>query len=143
MAKNQFDVLISTAAIADFTINPKDKFDGKISSDKKGLQLNLVSTPKLINQARSLSEKLFIIAFKAENNLEKEELIEKAYNRLKSANTNLIVANNVSSKNKKTGFRIDTNEVFVIDKDRVIIHLELASKQEIASNILDIIVKRL
>ncbi len=143
MAKNQFDVLISTAAIADFTINPKDKIDGKISSDKNKLQLNLVSTPKLINLARSLSEKLFIIAFKAENNLEKEELIEKAFSRLNSANTNLIVANNVSSKNQKTGFRSDTNEVFVIDKDRIITHLELASKQEIASNILDIILKRL
>jgi phosphopantothenoylcysteine decarboxylase/phosphopantothenate--cysteine ligase len=146
--KNQFDVLISTAAIADFTINPKDKIDGKISSDKKELQLNLVSTPKLINLARSLSEKLFIIAFKAENNLEKEELIEKAFNRLQSANTNLIVANNVSSnnvnsKNQKTGFRSDTNEVFVIDKDKNIDHLELASKQDIASKILDIMLKKI
>lgn len=143
MAKKQFDVLISTAAIADFTLSPKDKIDGKISSDKKELQLNLVSTPKLINLARSLSEKLFIIAFKAENNLEKESLIEKAFSRLKSSNTNLIIANNVSSDNKKTGFSSDTNEVFVIDKDRNIIHLELASKQEIASKILDIMLKRM
>ena len=150
MAKKEkkYDVLISTAAIADFTINPKEKIDGKISSDKKDLQLNLVSTPKLINLARSLSEKLFIIAFKAENNLEKEELIEKAYSRLKSANTNLIIANNVSSNyvssnNKKIGFSSDTNEVFVIDKDRNVTHLELASKQEIASKILDIMLKKI
>ncbi len=141
MAKNQFNVLISTAAIADFTLNPKDKTDGKISSDKKELQLNLVSTPKLINLARSLSEKLFIIAFKAENNLEKEKLIEKAFRKLESANTNLIVANNVSSNNKKTGFQSDTNEVFVIDKNKNINHLELASKQDIASKILDIMLK--
>ena len=143
MAKNQFDVLISTAAIADFTLSPKDKIDGKISSDKKELQLNLVSTPKLINLARSLSEKLFIIAFKAENNLEKEDLIGRAYKRLKSANTDLIVANNVNSSNQNTGFRSDTNEVFVIDKDKKISHLELASKQEIASKILDVMLKRM
>jgi len=143
MEKNQFDVLISTAAIADFMIDPKDKIDGKISSDKKDLQLNLVSTPKLINLARSLSEKLFIIAFKAENNLEKDDLIEKAYSRLKSANTDLIVANNVNSKNQKTGFRSDTNEVFVIDKDKNINHLELSSKQDIASKILDIMLIRM
>ena len=68
-------------------------------------------------------------------------MIEKAYNKLKFAKTNLIVANNVSSKNK--GFGSDTNEVFVIDKDRIITHLELASKQEISSKILDIIIKRL
>ena len=141
MAKTQFDVLISTAAIADFTL--KDKINGKVSSDKKILQLNLVSTPKLINQARILSEKLFIIAFKAENNLEKEKLIEKAYSRLKSANTDLIVANNVSQSNKNAGFGSDTNEVFVIDKDRNVHHLELASKQEIASKILDIMLKKM
>ncbi len=141
MERNQFDVLISTAAIADFT--PKNKkIDGKISSDKEELQLHLVSTPKLINLARLLSEKLFIIAFKAEINLDKEELIEKAYSRLKS-NTDLIVANNVSSMNKNTGFSTDTNEVFVIDKDKNINHLELASKQEIASKILDIMLKRM
>jgi len=143
MEKNQFDVLISTAAIADFMIDPKDKIDGKISSDKKELHLNLVSTPKLINLARSLSEKLFIIAFKAENNLEKDDLIEKAVSRLKSANTDLIVANNVNSKIQKTGFRCDTNEVFVIDKDRNVIHLGLTSKQEIASKILDIMLKKI
>jgi len=143
MEKKQFDVLISTAAIADFTINPKDKIDGKISSEKKELHLNLVSTPKLINLARSLSEKLFIVAFKAENNLDKEELIEKAYSRLKSSNTNLIVANNVSSSKKNIGFSSDTNEVFVIDKDRNVNHLELTSKQEIASKILDILLERI
>jgi len=142
LAKKKYDALISTAAIADFTPGDK-KIEGKISSDKEELQLNLVSTPKLINLARSLSEKLFIIAYKAENNLEKELLIEKAYRRLKSANTDLIIANNISSSNKNIGFSSDTNEVFVIDKDRNVNHLELASKQEIASKILDILLERI
>ncbi|QEE14335.1 bifunctional phosphopantothenoylcysteine decarboxylase/phosphopantothenate--cysteine ligase CoaBC [Promethearchaeum syntrophicum] len=142
LVNNRFDVLISTAAIADFT--PKNKkIEGKISSDKKDLLLNLVSTPKLINLARSLSEKLFIIAYKAENNLVKEILIEKAYNRLKSANVDLIIANNISPSNKNIGFNSDTNEVFVIDKDKNVHHLKLASKQDIASKILDLLLERI
>ncbi|MHA1721131.1 MAG: bifunctional phosphopantothenoylcysteine decarboxylase/phosphopantothenate--cysteine ligase CoaBC [Promethearchaeota archaeon] len=141
MNNRHYDVLISTAAIADFT--PNKKIDGKISSDKKELQINLNSTPKLIKLARSLDEKLLIVAFKAENNFNEEELIEKAYNRLKSANSDLIVANNVGIKNRNTGFRSDTNEVFVIDGEKHVIHIENSTKLEIASKILDIIAKKI
>ena len=137
LSENHYDVLISTAALADFT--PESKMNTKISSDKEFLDLRLRSTPKLISKARQMDEKLFIVAFKAETSLSSEELIEKAHSRLLSSDSNLIIANNVNRDNIGRGFGSDTNEVFVINTDKDVTKLELANKRTIAAKILNII----
>jgi phosphopantothenoylcysteine decarboxylase/phosphopantothenate--cysteine ligase len=48
---------------------------------------------------------------------------------------NLIVANDVSRKG--VGFGAETNEVFIVDKGRNVIHLDTRSKNDIAKAILD------
>ena len=138
---NHYDVLISAAALADFT--PIKKEEKKISSNNAAMQINLKSTPKLIKKARELQKDLFILAFKAETDLEGDALIDKAYSRLKDADTDLIVANNVHQDNTGRGFASDTNEVYVIDKTKKVSHLQLASKRIIAAQILDIVAKKL
>ncbi len=135
LKKKKFDVLISTAALADFT--PENRIDGKITSDIQNLQINLISTSKFITEARNLDKNLFIVAFKAENNISKDQLIEKAYKRLLSSKSNLIIANFINIEDKSRGFGSDTNEVYIINKEKNVDHITLTSKIDIASAILD------
>ncbi|WP_457557285.1 bifunctional phosphopantothenoylcysteine decarboxylase/phosphopantothenate--cysteine ligase CoaBC [Candidatus Harpocratesius sp.] len=137
LKSGDYDILISAAALADFT--PKQTYDGKITSDLEELQINLVSTPKLIQIARNIASKLFIVGFKAESQLEQEKIIENAYKRLKSSNINLIVANSVHPDALDRGFNAISNEVFIINPKKEIKHFKLASKIEIAHHILDCI----
>ena len=70
-----------------------------------------------------------------------EELISKAYKKLKESHSNLIVANDVGRKG--TEFGSDTNELFIIDEFRKIIHVPLCKKRQAASRLLDVVVKKL
>jgi phosphopantothenoylcysteine decarboxylase / phosphopantothenate---cysteine ligase len=137
----KYNVLISSAALADFTVTQKK--EQKISSNTDSLQINLIPTPKLIKEARKIDKDLYIVAFKAETDINCEDLVNKAHTRLLEAKTNLVVANNVHQNNTGRGFGCDTNEVYVIDPKKEVIHLNLSSKRNIASKILDIVVKKL
>jgi phosphopantothenoylcysteine decarboxylase / phosphopantothenate---cysteine ligase len=141
LSENQYHVLISAAALADFT--PEQMFEEKISSDLGSLQINLIPTRKLIKNARKLHPNLYIAGFKAESDVNGNLLVEKAFLRLKSSNLNLIVANNVNRKNLGRGFGTDTNEVFIIDRNKNVTHVNLTSKREVASRIIDAILKNL
>ncbi len=81
------------------------------------------------------------MAFRAEYKLPKKELIDSAYKRLLEAKADLIVVNDVGKKG--VGFGTDTNEVFIIDKKKNIMHVQLAKKREVARKILDVIKDRL
>lgn len=140
LVKSKYDILISAAAIGDFT--PLDTTNEKISSAKEELTVHLKRTPKVLDTARAIDKNLFIVAFKAETASE-EKMIEKAIERLQSAAANLIVANNVIATNKDRGFQSDTNDVFVIDETKKILHLNLAPKRVIAAQILDIIKQKM
>ncbi len=133
-----YDVLISTAALADFT--PKERLDKKISSNNQEITLNLISTPKLIKRARQKTESLFIVGFKAESMVDDQEMISKAYQRLQDSQLNLIIANKVHPSLPKQGFGADKNEVYIIDPQKETIHLPLASKDLIAQQILEKII---
>jgi len=133
--KKKYTILISAAAISDFT--PAKKYDEKVSSSTKILQLELVATPKLIEIARELDPSLIIVAFKAESDLTPEKLVDKAYQRLLESNANLIVANDVYHHKGTTGFQSETNEIFIIDREKHIDHVELTSKRQCASKIID------
>jgi phosphopantothenoylcysteine decarboxylase/phosphopantothenate--cysteine ligase len=136
---SKYDILISAAAIGDFT--PIETADDKISSSQAELVIKLTRTPKVLDLAREMDSELYIVAFKAETTTE-EHMIDKAYDRLQSGDVDLIIANNVSAENTDRGFASDTNEVFVIDKEKQITHIPLASKLEIANKILDIILPK-
>jgi len=69
------------------------------------------------------------------------KLIENAYERLKEAKADLIVANDVARKG--VGFGVETNEIFIVDKKRGVVHVPLTTKREAAENLLDVIAKRI
>ncbi len=130
-----YDFFISAAAISDY--KPVDLIEGKISSDNvKELNVNMKLTPKILDIARRKDYKLFIIAFKAETNVSRSELIDRAYDRLLKSESDLIVANDVGRND--IGFNSKDNEVYIINKEKHITHIEKHTKRYVASKIIDV-----
>ncbi|MFZ2410029.1 MAG: bifunctional phosphopantothenoylcysteine decarboxylase/phosphopantothenate--cysteine ligase CoaBC [Candidatus Methanoperedens sp.] len=121
-----YDLLISAAAISDFTVKPSKT---KIKSDK-GVTLTLKPAPKLIKEVRLKYPGLKIIGFKAETGVTEDELIMSARKSMESSALSMVVANDVS----RGGMGTDTNEVYLIDD--VVKHVS-GTKHEIAKEIMD------
>ena len=131
-----FDLLISSAAIADYT--PAKKTEGKIKSGKTDLKIELIPTLKLTNEARKMYPKLRIMAFKAEHAVSQQELISCAQNKLTKENLDLIAANDIG----ENVFGSDLSEVTVLDRDGILCRSGKESKEKIAKKIWDIIEKK-
>ena len=125
------DVIIMSAAVADFT--PETVADNKIKkqSDSEGMSLSLKRTKDIL---KSLGEKKRtgqkIIGF----SMETENLIENSRKKLDSKNADMICAN--SLKTEGAGYKVDTNIVTMITKEDMV-ELPLMSKLEVADKILD------
>lgn len=132
-----YHFFISAAAISDYT--PERKIPTKISSDNPALCVDLVKTPKLISRARELRSDLFIVAFKAESDVNEQELIQRAFHRLGTSGCNLIVANDVGKA--KRGFESTTNEIYIIDTEKRVVHVPLKDKRYIATKIIDTVLE--
>jgi len=107
-----YDLLISAAAITDYTCEPSSS---KIPSGKEELSIILKPTAKLIDEVRAKFPELMIVGFKAETNVTVEELIDRAKQKMRECNIEMIVANDVG----KTGMGTEENEVRIISRGRV------------------------
>lgn len=132
------DIVVHSAAVSDFTIN--NKKNSKIKSGKE-LHLELTPTTKIFEKLKKLNKRIFLVGFKAEYDVAKNILINSAYDILKKAGADLVVANDVGKKER--GFDVDTNEVFIIDKNKNVEHIELEDKRIVADRLLDIIIKNI
>lgn len=130
------DILIHSAAVSDFAVG--NRKDSKIESSK-GLHLELTPTTKIFEKLKKLNKKIFLVGFKAEHNVSENKLIDSAFDILKKADADLVVANDVGKKGR--GFDVDTNEVFVVDKKKKVEHIELSDKRVVADKLLDVIFK--
>ncbi len=125
------DVIIMSAAVADFT--PETVADNKIKkqSDYEGMSLSLKRTKdilKSLGENKKSGQK--IIGF----SMETENLIENSRKKLDSKNADMICAN--SLKTEGAGYKVDTNIVTMITKEDMV-ELPLMSKLEVADKILD------
>ena len=121
-----YDLLISAAAISDFTVtHGKDK----IKSDKE-FTLALKPAPKLIKEVRKIYPDLKIIGFKAETGISEEELIKRARKSMDSSHLSMVVANDVSSG----GMGTEENNVYLIDGS---VKPVSGTKRQIAIEIMD------
>jgi phosphopantothenoylcysteine decarboxylase/phosphopantothenate--cysteine ligase len=134
LESKKYDVVIAAAAAADWKV--KKSFPQKVSTRKfDSLRLELEPTRKIIDHVKKVSPKSFLVGFRAEYKLPREDLIESALKKLLEANADLIVVNDVGKKG--AGFGTETNEVFIIDKNKTVIHVPMAHKREVARKILD------
>ncbi len=129
----KYDAAILSAAASDW--GPVDRKMEKTPSSQGEWTLKLKALPKIIAEVKKADPKVFLVGFKAEYDITEEELIDRSYKRLKEMKMNLIVANDVSKENR--GFNVDTNEVYIIDPKRDVLHISLTSKKEIAGRLID------
>lgn len=135
-------IVFHAAAVADFSIlHSSKKRPNKMDTRNGTKTIKLVPTTKIVDKIKQFDNKIFLVAFKAEYGISKELLVKRALDKLNECNGDLIVANDVSRKG--CDFGSDTNEVYIIDKEKDIIHIPLESKKEIARNLLEIVCKKL
>ncbi len=128
--KHGYDLMISTAAIADYS--PEELRKGKMDSGKGEILLRLKRNPKLTKLSRENFPDLFIVAFKAEFNLSKGKLLERARKKLSGENLNRVVANDIG----RNRFGSDKTEVWILGGKEVK-HVPPADKSSIARGIWD------
>lgn len=104
--KNKYDIIVQAAAVSDYA--PKSMHQGKISSRKQVLKLNLKSTPKLINCLRKLAPCAFLVGFKFEPELAGGKLIREARSLNKKAGLDLTVANSFKG-HRYQAYLVDNN----------------------------------
>ena len=133
---SDFDIFISTAAVSDFQFKQID--DKKIDSSSS-LFLNLKPTTKIIREVKKINPNIFLVGFKAEFNISKEEIINCARKLIEAAGTDIVIANDIS--NEDCHFGSDKNEVLIVDDE--VLAVPLSSKREIAKTIFDVISKKI
>lgn len=134
------DMVFAAGAPTDYrptTVSPK-----KIKTrEHTRLDLELQATPKILDTIRKASPKSFIVAFKTESNVSSEELVDEAYKILHEKNADLVAANDVAKKG--VGFQSDTNELFVVDARKRVVHIPLSEKRDVARQLVDLALKKL
>jgi len=130
------DFFYQVAAVSDYKV--KQKFEGKLSS-KKSITLKLIPQIKIIDQIKKLSSKTTLIAFKAEYGLSEKLLIKEGQRKLKESKADFVIANDVSRKDR--GFESDNNEIYIISANGSVKKIPLASKREVAKQIVDYLIK--
>ena len=128
-------IIFHAAAVADFSTRP---VTGKILSSTP-LSLKLEENPKILDRIKKINQKIFVVGFKAVYSSYKTEIINEAKKILRTSNSNLIVANDVSQSDR--GFEAETNEVYLVTKNHEI-KLTLDSKRNIAVKLVDFVVDR-
>lgn len=129
------DIAILSAAVADFS--PKEKAIQKIKKKEDALVIELIKTKDILASLGEIKEDKFLVGFA----LETENEIENAKTKLKKKNLDLIVLNSLNDKG--AGFKTDTNKVTFISKDNKVIPFQVKPKKEVATDILQYIIKQL
>lgn len=135
LSSKKHDIAIMAAAVADF--KPARKSNKKIDTKTGKVELSLIGTRKIIDEVKKKSKDIFLVAFKADHDVSDSVLIEKAYKKMQESDADIIVANDIGRKGSEAGS--DKNEVFIIDKNKKILHLPLQSKAQVARKLLEIV----
>lgn len=128
------DVAIAAAAVADY--KPKNVAQQKIKKSEATFTIELEKNKDILLSLGQIKKKQFLIGFA----LETENEIENAKIKIQKKNLDLIVLNSLNDKG--AGFGKPTNKVTFIDKDFNIFENPLKSKELVAEDIVNLIVKK-
>ena len=132
---DETDIEVMAAAVADY--KPEEMSTQKIKKDKSNFTLSLEKTNDILAELGKKKSKQFLVGFALETNNEQEYAKQK----LSAKNADMIVLN--SLQDAKSGFGYDTNKVTVFCADKTEYALELATKKEIAEQIVELIINKI
>lgn len=128
------DGAIMAAAVADFT--PIFSNDNKLKRGKDNLNIELKPTKDIARELGKIKkDNQFLVGFALETNNE----IENAKQKIINKNLDFIVLN--SLKDEGSGFQFDTNKITIIDKNNKIENFELKLKTQVATDIVNKVIK--
>ncbi len=130
------DVVVMTAAVADFRPAKEAKQKLKRGAMGPNATIELVQNPDLLaelGRARGTAKTPLLVGFAAET----EDVIGNAEKKLVTKKVDLVVANDVSEPG--SGFAVDTNRVTLVDTSGAI-EVPAGTKAEVAHRILDHVV---
>lgn len=134
LLNNSYHGFISIAAVSDY----KPAYQaGKIPSQQEKLAIELTPTRKIVKQIKQEFPDLYIVAYKAEVGIEKENLVRRGKDLLEKYRIDMVCANWVGEPEK--GFASRTNELIVIRESTDSVEQLIGSKFDLGEKIVDII----
>ena len=128
------DIAIMSAAVADYT--PVAIANEKINKKEEVFTIELTKTKDILKSLGEVKRKnQFLVGFALESTNEKAYALGK----LKAKNADMMVLN--SLKDKGAGFGINTNKITIFDKAENEYHFETKSKVNVATDIVNTIIK--
>ncbi|MFD2520770.1 bifunctional phosphopantothenoylcysteine decarboxylase/phosphopantothenate--cysteine ligase CoaBC [Emticicia soli] len=129
-------IVILAAAVADYT--PMHVADKKIKKKEDVFNIELTKTVDIAaTLGKQKQNRQLIVGFA----LETDNELENAKGKLERKNFDFIVLN--SLQDKGAGFRYDTNKIKILDKEGNQYDFDLKPKQEVAEDILNIVLEKL
>ena len=128
------EVGIFSAAVSDY--RPEKMASQKIKKTQADLNLRLLKNPDILSWAsENRVPKQFVVGFALETN----NALENALNKLESKKMDMIVLN--SMEDKEAGFQKETNKITILDKSKRKYDFQVKNKREVASDIIETILK--
>ncbi|HHT9107996.1 MAG TPA: phosphopantothenoylcysteine decarboxylase domain-containing protein [Candidatus Wunengus sp. YC63] len=127
-----FDAIVHAMAVLDYA--PEKQSEGKIASIKDTLTITLRKTAKVIKQIRTLWPHAFLIGFKLEAGLSRDELVGRAYASMIESGADLVVANNQNEIDR------DRHRAYLVNSHKEV-ESRCETRQDIAGNLMDLIAK--
>lgn len=122
--------LIMAAAVSDYRV--KNKSEQKIKKDGNSLTIELVENPDILKEMSAIKKQnQIVVGFCAES----ENLLEYAKAKISKKSCDYICANDISKKD--IGFSSNYNELYIINKELDVYHIEKTDKQTAALKILE------
>ena len=132
------DLIMMSAAVSDYRV--ADRSQSKIKRDGSALKLELIENPDLIATVsvaqRPNRQNQIIMAFAAETSIS----IEEAQEKLLRKGVDLLFLNDVANQDV---FGSESNGGYLLDSAGVVAEIPYQSKDTLAEDLLDFVVKRL
>ncbi|MBQ8886486.1 MAG: bifunctional phosphopantothenoylcysteine decarboxylase/phosphopantothenate--cysteine ligase CoaBC [Candidatus Gastranaerophilales bacterium] len=131
--KQEFEnayTLIMAAAVSDYRV--KNKSEQKIKKDGNSLIIELIENPDILQEMSKIKrDNQVVVGFCAES----QNLLEFAKQKIAKKGCDFICANDISKKD--IGFSSNDNELYIINKELDVYHIEKTDKQSAALKILE------
>ena len=128
------DLAVMSAAVADYT--PVNKATQKIKKAENNLTLELTKTKDILKSLGAIKTKNQVLVGFALETINEREYAQK---KLVEKNADLIVLNSLNDSG--AGFGHDTNKITIFKKSGEEVQFETKSKDEVAKDIVDVIIK--